>query len=236
MCDLSTRRGGGCLTRGAMALLLMLAAAGGVLGAPPDARMPAAPGSVASADAMLSVSDSPEFWWPCDSALLPFVPKAIYVIAQLDANLGGLTGAEFSVYGLDQQPNLMILSYAPQGVGALVFGDAPWAPADTSATSTGTGGITMAWPECRMGTAVPLLQILIMALGPVDPHPVEILRRFPPTHPTMPRPLVILCDGPWFTALSAASGCYWLNQPYACWLCVDATEPQTWGGVKGLFR
>jgi hypothetical protein len=37
-------------------------------------------------------------------------------------------------------------------------------------------------------------------------------------------------------AMPAASGCYWLNQPCACWLCVDAIEAKTWAGVKGLFR
>ena len=231
MSDLTYRRGEGRWARVGLAVLLVLGVMGSAVGAP--ARAPA---QVAAHAAVLSVSDSPEYWWPCDSELQPFASKDVYVIAQLDPNLGGLQGAEFSVYGLDQQPNLLILSYEWGGVGITVVGPTPWAPADTSATSTGLGGIHVMWSECRTGTVVPLLRISLLALGPVTPHPVEILRRYPPTNPVKPQPLVVLCDGPLFTTVPAESGCYWLNQPYACWLCVDAVELQTWGGVKGLFK
>jgi hypothetical protein len=164
--------------------------------------------------------------------IVPFVTKDIYLGVQFAPPETGLTGIEFSISGLQSggNPLLTNLESVTTPPAAIILGN-PFAPADTSATSAGTGGMNVAWSECHAGSQA-LLRLRLLALGPIANHVLRVMHRFPPTNPLYGRtnPIVVRCEANnSFVAIRVTGAEYVLNG-------VVATEGATWSGMKQLFR
>jgi len=168
-------------------------------------------------------------------------PKDIYVGLILDPALEtGFTGLEFSVYGMRQtEDGILVLSVdaLTSSIPTVTLGNIP-APADTMATGT-VGGISWAWSGCQQGGAI--IKIQILTFSTLSNKVFKVLRKFPPTNPAYPYPLLFRCDAPEYTKSILPGGCYianWDGTTDPVELCsprVPVTE-STWSGMKQLFR
>ena len=152
----------------------------------------------------------------CDGTAVPFTPFTTYVIAILggDAAVGGITGAEFRLDGID-----------PSWFNTVT-------PSPASNVSIGnpiTGGVNLAFPSCQGGSLVLLYTIQSVALAAVSPRTLQIDRHTNPPNPNFSCPLVTLCDAE-FTKLCVPGGSAALNET-----CGLPVQPATWSQVKGLY-
>lgn len=169
-------------------------------------------------------------------------PKDIYLGLILDeATETGFTGLEFSIYGMRQaEDGILVLSADALTTDppAATIGSIP-APADTSSTSTSTGGINIAWATCQQPGAV--LKIQILTFGTLSNKVFKILRKYPPASPNYPNPSFFRCDFPVFTQVAIPAGCYianWDGVTDPVELCAPhvAVTRSTWAGMKQLYR
>lgn len=168
----------------------------------------------------------------------PFVAKDIYLSIDLAAPETGVTGIEFSVAGITGSP-LLVIGVTPLIPAPVVLGSLA-APADTSATSVGTGGMNIAWPTCLAGDRA-LVKVTLFHPVPVVNQVLRVMHRFPTTNILYnKRPVLVRCDAPTFTAVRINGGCYVLNPNgdpgTPCPIGPVAVEGRTWTGVKQLFR
>lgn len=174
--------------------------------------------------------------------------KEIYVGIRLGAGETGVTGIEFSLAGMrqvedgvlitgidgvtDPLPNVILP--APGGTFA--------APADTTASSTGAGGGNVAWAQCIAGTRA-LVKVSFISFSPLPTNKVfRILRRFPPTNPVdFTTQMFVRCDNPTFTTVSTPGGCYVANWDgitgtvNGCVVTTGVNE-SSWSGMKALYK
>jgi hypothetical protein len=188
-------------------------------------------------DCVLGIWDDPALTRDRGTAA-PLEPKELYVGLKLDDGIDDVSGVEFSIAGLDQG-GLLLLGATPLGPRALVFGTAP-APQDTTAESTGIGGLAAAWTDCRYNGEA-LFKLVVFALEEVADRVLVVKRAYPTTNPSWRTPVLLRCDRPFYSAARVTGGCYVLNPsgaPVPCPLAhaVVAVEPETWSGVKQLFR
>lgn len=168
--------------------------------------------------------------------MTPLVPKDIYVGIQFDAGFTELTGIEFSIAGIRQVPDgIFLLSTEPLVPTPIVIGSVP-SPEDTSSTSTGTGGMNVAWSSCLVGSQA-LLRLTLLTLAPISNHVIEVKRRYPAPNPNFRTPLFVQCDEPAFSKVRVMGGCYGINVsagPLPCDVVVGV-ERTTWSQVKALY-
>jgi hypothetical protein len=167
----------------------------------------------------------------------PGEPKEVYVGIKLAGADRVTAGVEFSVSGLDQG-GLYLLGATPLGSRAVVFGTVP-APEDTSVTSTGIGGATVAWSQCLEGD-VALLKLVLYSVDLIADRMIEVKRSYPPTNPDWGTPIRLHCDAPAYTASRVTGGCYVLNPSGPATSCQSlklvGVETATWSGIKTLYR
>ena len=171
----------------------------------------------------------------------PLTPKDLYLGINLSATEAGVTGIEFSIANMRQTEDGILVT-ATEGITSTppnVLLGSVQAPADTSATSSLTGGMNVAWPSCVAGIKLPLLKVTILTFSSIADKVFTVMHKFPPSSPNfgLLGPVAIRCDGPVFTAVKISGGYYVANPsaspPKACRVAV---APQTWGSVKGLYR
>jgi hypothetical protein len=173
----------------------------------------------------------------------PGALKDIYIGIRLGAGETGVTGLEFSVAGMRQTEDGILVT-AVEGVTDpapnIILGQIA-APADTTAGSTGQGGINAAWPSCIEGTRA-LLKVSFLAFAPLPTNKVlKVLRKYPPTAPDHPFPILIRCDNPVFTKVVVNPGCYVINwdettpEPSGC-IAFTGVTAKTWSTVKEMYR
>lgn len=164
-------------------------------------------------------------------------PKDIYVGLRLGAAESGITGIEFSIAGIRQaEDGILVLAVEPVVPTTIVIGTAP-APADTTTSSTGTGGLNIAWSSCVTGSQA-LVKISLLSFAPVTNKVFRVKRKYPPGNPAFAAPLIVRCDAPNFTKAKVPGGCYiagYTGTPLPACPPVGVDE-QTWSNIKGLFR
>lgn len=168
--------------------------------------------------------------------MTPGVPKDIYVGIQYGAGFSELTGLEFSIAGIRQVPDgILLIGTEPIVPTPVILGMVP-APEDTSSTSTGTGGLSMAWTVCLQGNQ-PLLRLTLLTFAPISNHVIEVKRRYPPANPAYRTPLFTQCNIPSYTKVRVTGGCYGINVPAGPLPCdvVVGVERTTWSRVKALY-
>ena len=168
------------------------------------------------------------------------VPKEFYVGMHLASGENGLTGIELSIAGLNKD-GLLVVGTEPLGPRALVWGNTIAAPTDTSATSTGDGGVTAAWSlPRRSGDA--LLKVTLVATQSIEDHLLLVKRSYPTSNSWWQTPVFTRDDSPYFTAVRATGGCYALNVTGGlladCLTIsgVTGVSARTWSGVKQLYQ
>lgn len=141
------------------------------------------------------------------------VPKDVYLGVNFSGGFGGLSGIEFSIAGLE---GLLVIGVEPLVPAAVTLGSPP-APADTSSTSTGIGGMNVAWATCLSGNQA-LVKISLLAFSPPSNKILQVKHKFPPSNPAWQTPVFTQCDGPTFTATRLSAGCYGINMtgPLVC--------------------
>ena len=166
------------------------------------------------------------------------VPKDIYLGIRLSGVETGITGIEFSVAGLT---GFLVTAVEPLTPAAVTLGSPP-APADTSATSTGMGGMSIAWLGCKEGSQTLVrLQLLAFTAPPSD-RVLKVLHKFPPSNVNYNLHAVLTrCDNPTFSAVRITGGCYTLNPtdprgPLTCPCYSTPVESKTWGAMKQLYQ
>jgi hypothetical protein len=165
--------------------------------------------------------------------------KEIYVGVKLANAETSLSGVEFSIAGLNKD-GLLVTGTEPLGPRALVWGNSVAAPPDTSATSSGDGGITAAWSLPRENGDA-LLKITLVATQEVSDRVLLVKRSYPTTNASWRTPIFTRADSPNFTAVRLSGGCYLLNGTGGIATgCASimrvAVREETWSGVKRLFQ
>jgi len=168
----------------------------------------------------------------------PNVPKDVFLGIKFADPFSALLGVEFSIAGMRFEENGIVvldvqeLIPAPGQLGDLR------APADTSRTSTGRGGLTLAYSQPVFFDAA-LLKITILSLGPVSNHVLQVKRHYPTTNPAWNTAVFIRPDIPYYTAVRISVGCYDLNwdgqQGTGCQGTTGLQEA-TWTRVKRLYQ
>jgi hypothetical protein len=171
-------------------------------------------------------------------AMTAGVPKSIYLGVKVPPSETGLTGVEFSIAGIDA--SILVLSTTPIPSTMITLGSPP-APADTSTTTAGTGGMNISWPECIAisGGSLAIAQIQLLSFSPVSDKVFRVKRKYPASNPAnFPfNAVIVRCDNPTFTTVKMREGCYIAGAtgtPVPS--CSVAVEESTWGGVKQLFH
>jgi hypothetical protein len=183
-------------------------------------------------DCVLGLFDQPQLLTNFGD-ITPGVLKDLYLGIRFTPGVLGLQGIELSVAGV-RWPEDGILITNVEGVTnplpLVILGTLP-APADTSASSVGTGGMNVAWNACMFGTRA-LLRITLLTFAPVPNNKrLRVMHRFPPSNPAfgLAHPVITLCDEPNFTPLLVTGGDYILNP-------VIRVEGETWSRVKEFYR
>ena len=164
-------------------------------------------------------------------------PKDVYVGIRLSGTETGVTGLEFSIAGMD---GLLLIGTEALTPAALTLGSPP-APADTSATSIGTGGLNMAWATCLSGSQQ-LIKLSLLSFGPQADKVLKVMHKFPPSNLNFNlKPVFSRCDGPTFTTVRISGGCYVLNPSEpggvpGCACYSTPVEAKTWGAMKRLYQ
>jgi len=172
----------------------------------------------------------------------PFwVIKSVYLGIDFGQPESGQSSIEFSIAGMRSDIDAIIvtaITWSP--APAVTIGPHIQSPADTTAASTGTGGVVVAWSGCLPGGRT-LARIDFLLLTPLVNKVLQVKRRYPTTNPNWRTPVFLRCDGPPSTTERMRGGCYilnWSGHPDVL-ACLDepvAVEPRTWTGVKSLFR
>jgi hypothetical protein len=165
-------------------------------------------------------------------------PKEVYVGVKLSGDIDSFTGVEFSIAGLNQN-GLTLLGTTPLGARPLIFGTIP-APLDTTATSTGVGGVSAVWGAGCRASGEAIFKLVLMAGEQLSNRILQVKRSYPPSNPTWRATMLLRCDPPLYTAVSVTGGCYVLN-PDGPSGCVDpanvtAVVPTNWTAMKALYR
>jgi len=167
----------------------------------------------------------------------PNVQKQFYVGVKFTEEFPSLQGIEFSIAGMRFDVDGIVLVAVEELIPAVVgIGDLR-APADTSATSTGRGGITLAWSQPIVGDTA-ILRITILSLESLSNKLIQVKHHYPPTNVLWNTPVFIQPDG-YFTPLRVSGGCYALNwdgESSAPCDIITAVKPTVWSEVKSLFR
>ncbi len=164
-------------------------------------------------------------------------PKDVYLGIRLTGAETGVTGIEFSVAGLD---GLLLIGTEPITPATLVFGTAP-APADTSATSAGQGGMNIAWATCLSGSQQ-LVKLSLLSFGAQTDKVLKVMHKFPPSNLGFNlKPVLSRCDPPTFTMVRIGTGCYTLNPSLpggtpGCKCYSTPVEAKTWSAMKRLYQ
>jgi hypothetical protein len=180
-------------------------------------------------DCTFGLYDEPELIHPFGD-IVPFTFKDIYMGVKFASPETGLTVAEFSISGLQEGSNLLLGAFEPVTPipPNFIYGSPP-APPDTSATSTGQGGMDAAWHDCVIGSQA-LFRLRLMAMGPIANHVLRIMHRFPTSNPNYLRsPIYTRCDSPFFTPVRVTGLDYTLNG-------VVSVEGNSWSVMKQLYR
>jgi hypothetical protein len=162
--------------------------------------------------------------------IVPFTFKDVYMGVKFSSSETGLTVVEFSISGLQDGSNLLVGAFEPVTPVPpnFIYGSPP-APPDTSATSTGQGGMDVAWGNCVVGSRA-LFRLRLLATGPIANHVLRIMHRFPTSNPNYLRsPVFTRCNIPMYTAVRVTGLDYTLNG-------VVSVEGKSWSGMKQLFR
>src|SRR5206468_3009230 len=131
----------------------------------------------------------------CSGTVPAGTPKDIYLGIRFDpaGRFNGLREIEFSIAGLGQ--DVLIRSDWP---GLCPSQGAPSAPADTSAASTGIGGMDVELCTCSSGSQA-LLRFTIIALYPLTDRVLQVKRKYPTSNPAWRTPVFFQCDDPTHT-------------------------------------
>jgi len=194
--------------------------------------------TVSCFDCILGIYDDPTFTTNFGLST-PGVPKDVYLSIDFAGVESELTGIEFSIAGMRQDTDgILIIGIEEITPGANRIGSIP-APADTTSTSTGTGGMNIAWPTCLRNDRA-LARITLLHFEPLVNHVFQVKRRYPTTNPTYHAPVFTRCDVPFFSAVRVTGGCYMLNwngdPNVPCAPTLIGIESEAWSGVKQLFR
>ena len=164
------------------------------------------------------------------------VLKSVYVGVCLAPGETGISGAEFSVQGLD---GLFIAGFGAVTPATLLLGSVA-APAN----ETGTGGVNIGWANCLSGSRA-LVKIDLLTFSPVVNRVLRVTHKYPPSNANYNlQPVVTRCDDPQFTAVRVTGGCYILNgdgfpapscYPFGS-ACTVGLSRSTWTQVKALYR
>lgn len=151
------------------------------------------------------------------------VPITMYVIAMLaGATACGITGAELRIATIPSG----WLGGASIPPNAISIGD-PLGP---------VGGV-MAFTTCQGGGSVLLYTISLFPTTTVVNHPIDVLKRNPPTNGNFQCPLITLCDNPQYTIACVERGPTAFINPSSGNACgLVAIESRTWGSVKRLYE
>lgn len=197
------------------------------------------------ADCKIGLYDEPEMI-NNTGAVSAGVPKEIYVGVRLPETETGVTVIEFSVAGMRQiEDGILVISTEgmTDPLPNIILGSVP-APADTTIAGdpNAANGVDIAWASCISvsGSRV-LAKITFLSFSPVTNKVFKVLRRYPPTNPLWPWPLFARCDAPVYTLVGVNGGCYiagWDGTTDPVNLCQveTAVEENTWSGMKQLFR
>ena len=168
----------------------------------------------------------------------PGVIKFIYVGLRAPDAVHLFRNVEFSIAGLRPEDGLLVLGVScNQGAIPSCIGTAA-SPADTSATSTGIGGLVTSWFDC-FGDGQPLISIAFVHVDPAPDRVLQVKRRYPTSNPAWRTPALFAC-GPTTVPVRASGGCYVLNptpgHSTPCVLENVAVAIPTWSRVKSLYR
>lgn len=168
----------------------------------------------------------------------PGTVKFIYVGLRAPDTAHLFRNLEFSIAGLRPEDGILVVGIScNQGAIPTCIGTAA-SPADTSATSTGTGGLVTSWFDC-FGDGQPLILIGFVHVDPAPDHVLQVKRRYPPSNPAWRTPALFSCGEP-PVVVRATGGCYVLNPtPGRSTACVLENVPvavPTWSRVKNLYR
>jgi len=135
---------------------------------------------------------------------------------------------------------LFVVGVTPIVPTSVIVGSSIAAPADTSATTVGTGGMGIAWAECLAGDRA-LVKVSLLHTVPVSNLAFRVMHRFPTSNVNYNRhPVLTRCNSPMFTAVRINGGCYVLNPngdpSTPCPIGTVAVTSRTWTGVKQLFQ
>jgi len=154
----------------------------------------------------------------CHGTIMPGVNPNLYVLALANGPAaGGITGAECRVDGLP--PGWMAFATANSG---------------TALGNIMAGGGNVAFPTCMPGQApngmVLCWTVFVIPTTVVGPTYLTVKQHS--TTPTLPCPLVTLCDPPAYTPVCVSGGQFTINGGP----CTVAVQPSTWSKVKGLYN
>ena len=161
----------------------------------------------------------------CDAVQVPG-PFTFWIGAVLnaDAAAGGITGAEFRIDGVPQQPE-WFMTATRNPLANLSVGDPVLAGA----------GANIAFPVCQPEAGGSFL-LLYTVSGFAQTAPVartfKVERHTTPSNSNFPCPLLVLCNAPVFTLLCVPGGEAFLNGGP----CTVAVEEKSWSSVKSLFN
>jgi hypothetical protein len=169
--------------------------------------------------------------------------KDIYLGIKLGAGENGISGLEFSIYGMRNDTDGVIVTGTEwTTMPALTIGSTTSAPADSSAASTGTGGLNVGWTGCltpTAGTNLNLARISFLTFTPLSNKIFSVLHKFPVSNTRWTgSPIFTRCNPPAYTAVIPARGCYVANWDGTTVLsCAPKVPvaPTTWSTVKRLF-
>jgi hypothetical protein len=171
----------------------------------------------------------------------PNMPKQIYLGIDYGPPLNELSGIEFSVSGMrNVEHGIFIMSVDWVNPPFVIIGPGIQAPADTSATSMGVGGVTAAWAQCQLGSRT-LARITFISFAAQVNRVFQVKRKYPPSNLQYNAPVVTKCNDPIYTTYRVHGGCYilnWNGDPSVL-ACLDgpvAVEQRAWSGVKALYR
>jgi len=155
-------------------------------------------------------------------------PKDIYVGIKFAGGVRGVSGISLTIAGLRA---FLVTSVAPIVSLPAFVCDYIGAPADTSMSSSATGGCSFYWPGCLVGDQA-LLRVTLLASSNVTNALLQVKRQYPPAYPDVRTPFVHQC-GPEYTPTRVKGGYYilnWNGDP-----TVRAGEA-TWSLVKHVYR
>jgi len=168
----------------------------------------------------LGIFDDPAMMQPF--GIMDGPMKSVWVGMPVGGPLGGLSvGYEFSVSGLDAFTGVLTrYPIAPNGA----IGDVA-APPDTT---TGSGGLNVAWVTC-LSPGQAFLELVLIDPDPPQNHVLRVHKRFPPSSPKFPYPRAAPCDAPCFCVFTLRGEAYVLNPTIR-------TENLNWTAIKNLYR